>query len=102
MDAPEHRAGSVVELVGVLRALGDPIRLQIVCILDRAEGAIACNELPIPVSKSTTSHHLKLLREAGVVEATVRGTRHYYTVRKGYLAERFPGLLESVLRAVPS
>jgi len=49
----------------VLQARGDPIRLQIVRILDQADGAIACNEMGLPVAKSTGSHHLRLLREAG-------------------------------------
>jgi DNA-binding transcriptional ArsR family regulator len=88
-----------IDLVEVLAALGDPIRLQIVRILDRTEAAIACHEIPIPVSKSTGSHHLKVLREAGVVTAEVDGTRRYYTLRRDDLEARFPGLLESVLAA---
>jgi DNA-binding transcriptional ArsR family regulator len=88
-----------IKLVDVLQALGDPIRLQIVRILDETDGAIACHEIPIPVSKSTGSHHLKVLREAGVVKAQVDGTRRYYTLRTDDLDARFPGLLDSVLHA---
>jgi DNA-binding transcriptional ArsR family regulator len=88
-------------LVEVLQALGDPVRLQIVRFLDGSDGAIACNEIPIPVSKSTGSHHLKVLREAGVVKAQVDGTRRYYTLRTEDLDARFPGLLASVLRSAP-
>ena len=94
-DAP---ARDEIDLVEVLQALGDPVRIQIVRILDGADGAIACNEIPIPVSKSTGSHHLKVLREAGVVTAQVDGTRRYYTLRNDDLDVRFPGLLHSVLR----
>ena len=97
-DAP---ARDEMDLVEVLQALGDPIRLQIVRILHRADGAIACNEIPIPVTKSTGSHHLRVLREAGVVTAQVEGTRRYYTLRSDDLDDRFPGLLDSVLRASP-
>ena len=86
-----------IELVEVLAALGDPVRLQLVRILDAADGAMCCAEIPIPVSKSTGSHHLKVLREAGVVTAQVEGTRRYYTLRRDDLEARFPGLLESVL-----
>ena len=50
-----------------------------------------CNEIPLPVSKSTGSHHLKVLREAGVVRAQVDGTRRYYTLRRDDLEARFPG-----------
>ena len=99
--ALEYPTRDEIDLVEVLQALGDPIRLQIVQILDRADGAIACNEIPIPVSKSTGSHHLKVLREAGVVTAQVDGTRRYYTLRSTDLDARFPGLLDSVLRVGP-
>jgi DNA-binding transcriptional ArsR family regulator len=86
-----------IELVDVLAALGDPVRMQLVRILDAADGALCCAEIPIPVSKSTGSHHLKVLREAGVVTAQIEGTRRYYTLRRADLEARFPGLLESVL-----
>jgi DNA-binding transcriptional ArsR family regulator len=95
----EYPERDEIQLVDVLQALGDPIRLQIVRILDNADGAIACHEIPIPVSKSTGSHHLKVLREAGVVKAQVHGTRRYYTLRTDDLDARFPGLLESVLQS---
>ena len=49
------------------------------------------------MSKSTGSHHLKVLREAGVVTAEVDGTRKYHTLRRDDLDARFPGLLDSVL-----
>jgi DNA-binding transcriptional ArsR family regulator len=88
-----------LDLVEVLQALGDPVRLQIVRILDEGDGAIACNEMGLPVSKSTGSHHLKVLREAGVVQGKVDGTRRYYTLRRDDLEARFPGLLESVVSA---
>ena len=95
----EYPERDELQLVDVLQALGDPIRLQIVRILDQADGAIACNEIGLPVAKSTGSHHLKVLREAGVVRAQVDGTRRYYTLRRDDLEARFPGLLESVLSA---
>ena len=94
----EYRERDEIQLVEVLQALGDPIRLQIVRILDEGDGAIACNEMGLPVSKSTGSHHLKVLREAGVVKGKVDGTRRYYTLRRDDLEARFPGLLDSVLR----
>lgn len=86
-----------LDLVEVLQALGDPVRLQIVRLLATADGPIACHEMGLPVAKSTGSHHLKVLREAGVVTAHVDGTRKYHTLRRDDLAARFPGLLESVL-----
>jgi DNA-binding transcriptional ArsR family regulator len=53
----------------------------------------------LPVSKSTGSHHLKVLREAGVVQGKADGTRRYYSLRRDDLEARFPGLLDSVLHA---
>ncbi len=88
-----------LRLSEVLHALSDPVRLQMVEMLDEAEGALACADLGLPVSKSTGSHHFKVLRQAGVVRCRVDGTRRYYTLRRGDLEARFPGLLDSVLSA---
>jgi DNA-binding transcriptional ArsR family regulator len=86
-----------IELVAVLQALADPVRLQIVRDLADADGAVACHELAIPVGKSTCSHHLKVLRESGVVTAEVDGTRRLHTLRRADLDDRSPGLLDRVL-----
>ena len=88
-----------LRLVDVLQALSDPVRLQIVRTLDRADGALACVDLGLPVSKSTGSHHFKVLREAGVVRCREEGTRRYYTLRRQDLDARFPGLIDAVLLA---
>jgi len=95
----EYPERDELQLVEVLAALGDPVRLQLVRILDDADGAMCCAEIPLTVSKSTGSHHLKVLREAGVVRAQVDGTRRYYALRRDDLESRFPGLLDSVLRS---
>ena len=115
--APRHRRGRPVidhavvldgpaveelDLVEILQALGDPVRLQVVRLLANADGPIACHEMGLPVAKSTGSHHLKVLREAGVVTAKVDGTRKYHTLRRDDLEARFPGLLDSVLHAGPA
>jgi DNA-binding transcriptional ArsR family regulator len=94
-----YPAPDELQLVEVLHALSDPVRLELVQILDRADGALACVDLPLPVSKSTASHHYKVLREAGVVRCREEGTRRYYTLRREDLEARFPGLLDTVLRA---
>jgi DNA-binding transcriptional ArsR family regulator len=105
IDTDGHLAAPTraeLDLVEVLQALGDPVRLQIVHVLADAAAPIACHEIPIPVGKSTGSHHLKVLREAGVVSAQVDGTRKYHTLRRADLDTRFPGLLDSILRDEPS
>jgi len=87
------------ELGDVLHALSDPVRLQIVLALDDAGAEIACGQFPVAVSKSTVSHHFKVLREAGVLDGRYEGTRRLHSLRRADLDARFPGLLDSVLRA---
>jgi len=87
------------ELVDVLHALSDPIRLAIVRAIADAEGELSCNQMPVTISKSTASHHFKVLREAGVLDMRVEGTRRFHSIRRDELERRFPGLLDSVLNA---
>lgn len=87
-----------LELHDVLHALSDPVRLDIVRRLD-ATFEQACGALPAAVSKSTLSHHLRVLREAGVTRTTPRGTQRFVSLRREDLDARFPGLLDAVLRS---
>jgi DNA-binding transcriptional ArsR family regulator len=86
-----------LELPEVLEALADPVRLQIVAAV--APGERACGSFPLPVSDSTRSHHLRILREAGVTQTRVLGTQRLVSLRHDDLQRRFPGLLDSVLAA---
>ncbi|MEW6583665.1 MAG: metalloregulator ArsR/SmtB family transcription factor [Actinomycetota bacterium] len=90
-----------VDLVTVLQALSDPVRLEIVRQLAGCcdGGELACGQIALPVAKSTASHHLKTLVRAGVVAHRDEGTRRYMSLRRAELERRFPGLIESVLRA---
>jgi len=97
-----HPTREELELVSVLHALSDPVRLQIVRALDQADGAVACGQFPLPVGKSTASHHFRVLREAGVASSRDEGTRRYHSLRRDDLDARFPGLLDTVLRASES
>ena len=92
----EPRTGEL-ELPAVLHALSDPVRLDIVRLLD-AQGEQTCGAVPAPVSKSTLSHHFRVLREAGVTRTTPQGTRKVIALRREDLDARFPGLLDAVLR----
>lgn len=89
------------DLVGVLQALSDPVRLEIVRQLAgcSAATALSCGQIELEVSKSTQSHHLKTLRAAGIVAEREEGTRKFTWLRKTEMEDRFPGLLESVLNA---
>jgi DNA-binding transcriptional ArsR family regulator len=85
----------------VLHALSDPVRLGIVRQLARCTGdsELRCGQIEVPVTKSTASHHFKTLYAAGIVSEREEGTSKYMRLRKAELDERFPGLLDSVLRA---
>jgi DNA-binding transcriptional ArsR family regulator len=89
-------ATEALELTAVLQALSDPIRLQIVAEL--AQGReVACGAFAVPVQGSTRSHHLRILREAGVTRTRAVGTRRLVSLRHDDLEARFPGVLDSVL-----
>ncbi len=85
-----------VALAGVLYALGDPVRLEIVRRLADQE-ELPCAALCIPIAKSTLSHHFKILRDAGVLHCRKEGTQHINSLRRQELDDRFPGLLDAVL-----
>ena len=74
-----------MSLAAVLAALSDPVRLEIVCMLAHGPER-SCGSLGLPIAKSTLAHHLKVLREAGLVESTRRGTWAYYSVKPETLA----------------
>ena len=95
-----HPDTSELDLPSLLHALSDPMRLEIVRSLACCgEGALACNKITLPVSKATASHHFKVLRLAGVIAQRDEGTRRISSLRRDDLEQRFPGLLDSVLRA---
>lgn len=85
----------------ILQALSDPVRLEIVRQLARCPGTneLRCGQIELPVTKSTASHHFKILFAAGIVSEREQGTSKFMRLRRDELDERFPGLLDSVLRA---
>jgi DNA-binding transcriptional ArsR family regulator len=83
----------------VLHALGDPVRLMIVQALAAASEGVACGDISVPVTKSTTTHHMRTLREAGVISMRTEGTRRMSTLRRDDLDALYPGLLDGVLAA---
>jgi len=71
------------QLAVMFKALGDPVRLRLVSLIAGHPGGEACVceiSVPFDVSQPTISHHLKLLREAGLLECERRGTWVYYRV----------------------
>jgi DNA-binding transcriptional ArsR family regulator len=90
-----------LDLVTVLAALADPWRLCAVRTLHRADEPAYCGQLMagsgFNVSKSTVSHHMKVLREAGLTRTTVIGSRRYTVLRYDDVNARFPGLLDAII-----
>jgi DNA-binding transcriptional ArsR family regulator len=80
----------------VLHALSDPARLGIVRRLGPS-GELCCGELELGVSKATLSHHLRVLREAGLTTTRCDGRKRLVSLRAYDVERRFPGLLEAVM-----
>ena len=78
-DAPPLAAAAAEALAARFRALADPTRVAIVNRLSGADELCVCDlNAAFALSQPTISHHLKILREAGLVESTRRGTWAYY------------------------
>lgn len=74
---------SAEELANVFAALADPVRLRLFDLVRRAgkTGVCSCDLVePLERSQPTISHHLKVLREAGLVESRREGTWLWYSV----------------------
>ncbi|GGS61496.1 transcriptional regulator [Planobispora rosea] len=99
--ALEHPEREEIRLEAVLHALSDPMRLQVVRFLAELgeEGEAPCSAIELAISKSTTTHHFRVLREAGVINQVYRGTAKMNALRRDDLDALFPGLLDSVLGA---
>jgi DNA-binding transcriptional ArsR family regulator len=94
-----HPAPNEFTLPTVFHALSDPVRLEIVRALQES-GELSCGALRAPVSKSTLSHHLKVLRDAGVIHTRPEGSRRVLSLRTADLEGRFPGLLSCVFEGL--
>jgi DNA-binding transcriptional ArsR family regulator len=101
-QAPEqivHPLRAEIELAAVLHALSDPVRLKIVAALAGDDGEQTCSSFDVPVTKSTCTHHFRVLREAGVIHQRQEGTARLNTLRRDDLEARFPGLLATILES---
>jgi DNA-binding transcriptional ArsR family regulator len=97
-DPLPHPATEEIALAAVLHAVSDPMRLRIVAgLADQQERT--CKSFELPVTKSTCTHHFRVLREAGLIRQRLEGTTKLSSLRGDDLEARFPGLLESILRA---
>jgi len=86
---PEVERRQAERMASIAKALGDPIRLQLVDVLRRHAGRVCVCELTplFDVGQPTVSHHLRVLREAGIVDSERRGLWAYYYVNPESLKE---------------
>ena len=90
-----HPSTESIDLATVMRALGDPVRLEIVRLLADGQtlpcGKI-CTHLGLP--NSTVSYHLRTMREAGLTRHIAAGATRHVSLRRDDLEQRFPGLTD--------
>lgn len=98
-----HPNSEEVTVEGILYALADPVRLQIVNQLASASCGQTCSSFKHlkdkTLAKSTLSQHFRILREAGLIRSERQGVEHSNTLRCAELKEKFGSLLETILAA---
>ncbi|MCX4691478.1 helix-turn-helix transcriptional regulator [Streptomyces sp. NBC_01408] len=96
-----HPDAARIELVEVLAALGHPVRLEIVRTLAGSGAEVFCGAVAEGLPRSTVTHHLRTLREAGVICQRPEGRKLFLTLRRQDLDRRFPGLLALAVGEFP-
>jgi DNA-binding transcriptional ArsR family regulator len=95
-----HPSREQIVLEDVLAALGHPVRMQILrALTDTGECPCSGVTESLSITKSTATHHWRVLREAGVIHQRPDGRNVLTTVRCEDLNARFPGLLDTILAA---
>lgn len=102
MRALTHPAPEQLSLPTVLHALADPVRLDIVRALARTD-ELSCGDscASFQIPRATLSRHYDVLRNAGLVHTRKDGVTYRNRLRRAELEQRFPGLLDAVLRQLP-
>jgi ArsR family transcriptional regulator, arsenate/arsenite/antimonite-responsive transcriptional repressor len=86
---PDVERGQAVRIASIAKALGEPVRLQLIDVLRKHAGKVCvCELVPLfDLSQPTVSHHLKVLRDAGIVGSERQGLWAYYYVIPDALEE---------------
>jgi DNA-binding transcriptional ArsR family regulator len=92
-----HPLPEQITLTGILHALSDPIRRQIVMRLLESK-TLSCSGACTVLPPSTLSFHCRVLRESGLVHSQKNGTSVENTLRRKDIEGRFPGLLRAILK----
>jgi DNA-binding transcriptional ArsR family regulator len=92
-------AREAIEIVTVLQALADPVRLELISELAKVTEPRSCalGEYDLDITAPTLSHHWRVLREAGLTTTFVEGRKRWVELRREDVQARFPGLLDAVL-----
>lgn len=100
----EQPSPAEMDLGAVFAALADPLRRSIVEILlrDKPGAPRQCSTFSFGVSKSTMTHHFKVLREAGLITQMDYGNRCEVALRRDELTGRFPALLPLIEQGLPA
>jgi DNA-binding transcriptional ArsR family regulator len=93
----DHLATDEITVQGLLDALVDPVRRSIVRQLAASDSDIACGTFEINVTRSTGTHHFKVLRHAGIVRQYYVGTSKMNSLRRVDLETVAPGLIDAIL-----
>jgi len=94
------------DIANTMRALGHPVRLEILRILaTQQQGQCCCADVTdsLPLAQSTVSQHIKVLLDAGLIERKPHGTRNRYCIRQEKLSElssAFGGLVQGLTPAL--
>lgn len=70
----------IEQLAEALKALADPTRLRVMCFLSKGERCVCEVESELGISQQLTSHHVSVLRDAGLLDYRKEGTSSYYWV----------------------
>jgi len=97
---PETDTPADVTLDGVLQALADPVRLEMVRRLAAADHDVPCGSLYNDVAKSTASYHFALLRASGLIEQYLNGNKKMNHLRVDEVEAALPGVLTSILASI--
>lgn len=95
----DHLSTDEITTQGLLDALVDPVRRSIVRQLAESDSDIACGHFDIDVTRSTGTHHFKVLRHAGIIRQYYVGTSKLNSLRRADLGTVAPGLIDAILAA---
>ncbi|WP_128893948.1 ArsR/SmtB family transcription factor [Longirhabdus pacifica] len=103
MKQPYQPPMESIPFTRVMQALSEPNRVKIVQFLLIEKEKICSSFIPLTnLPKSSVSHHIKVLRESGLIQARVEGKEHYYSVRVDELEARFPGIISTLSHVDPA